>query len=351
MTDFGQLLKQVEDGIEGKSKWIPIGYDKLGSHIGIGQKIYTLIGGNSGTGKTGFTDCTYVLNPYKWYKENKDNTDIKFKIIYRSMERSKSFKLGKWVCSKLYEDYRIMLDVPTIFGWGSKKNHIPQEVYEKIKGCRDYFEEMLDVVEIIDGSENPTGVRNHLIKYALENGKLIEKSEFVKEYKPTNPNLITTVVIDHIGKLKNERGYSKKERIDKMSEYLGEVRDRYGLSPIVVSQFNRNLSDSQRAKNKELTPDPDDFKDTGNLYEDCDVALALFNPYKLKEYEHMGYDIKKFVNNKGYNRFRSITALKNTYGIDDFRVGFAFIGENGLFGELPKANEMELKDYDRIRTI
>ena len=63
----------------------------------------------------------------------------------------------------------------------------------------------------------------------LENGKLIEKSEFVKEYKPTNPNLITTVVIDHIGKLKNERGYSKKERIDKMSEYLGEVRDRYGL--------------------------------------------------------------------------------------------------------------------------
>ena len=104
MTDFSQLLKQVEDGIEGKSKWIPIGYDKLGSHIGIGQKIYTLIGGNSGTGKTGFTDCTYVLNPYKWYKENKNKTDIKFKIIYRSMERSKSFKIGKWVCAKLYED-------------------------------------------------------------------------------------------------------------------------------------------------------------------------------------------------------------------------------------------------------
>ena len=351
MSDFDHLLLEVDKGIEGKSKWMPIGHDKLGEHIGVGGKIYTLIGGNSGTGKTGFTDCTYVLNPYEWYIRNRDNTDLKLKVIYRSMERSKTFKLGKWACAKLYKDYGIMLDVPTLFGWGSKKNHIPQETYDAIKASRDYFNEMLDVVEIIDGAENPTGIRNHIREHALNNGKMIKKNEYVTDYEPNDPNLITIVLLDHIGKLKRERGFSKKENIDKMSEYLGEARDRYGFSPVVISQFNRNLSDSQRARNKELTPDPDDFKDTSNLYEDCDVALALFNPYKFKVYDHMGYAIEDFVNAKGYNRFRSVTALKNSYGIDDFRIGFAFLGEVGLFYELPHANDMTKKNYEKLRTI
>ena len=303
------------------------------------------------TGKTGFTDCTYVLNPCNWYLKNKDKTDIKLKIIYRSMERSKTFKLGKWACAKLFEDTGIMLDVPTLFGWGSRKNHIPDETYRAISSSRDHFNELLDIVEIIDGAENPTGIRNHIKKHALSNGKILKKSEFVKEYVPNDPNLITIVLLDHIGKLKGERGFSKKQNIDKMSEYLGEARDFYGFSPVVISQFNRSLSDSQRARNKELTPDPDDFKDTSNLYEDCDVALALFNPYKFKVYDHMDYRIGDLVNPKGFNRFRSVTALKNSYGIDDFRIGFAFLGEVGLFGELPTASTMGVEDYERLRTI
>jgi hypothetical protein len=303
------------------------------------------------TGKTGFVDCSYVLNPAKWYLENKEKTDIKLKIIYRSMERSKTFKIGKWACSKLFEDSGIMIDVPTLFGWGSKKNHIPDETYNLIKNTRDHFDELLDVVEIIDGAENPTGIRNHIKAHAKNNGSFIKKNEYVEEYVPNDPNLITIVLLDHIGKLKRERGFSKKENIDKMSEYLGEARDRYGFSPVVISQFNRSLSDSQRVRNKELTPDPDDFKDTSNLYEDCDVALALFNPYKFKAYDHMGYNVKKFVNHNGYNRFRSVTALKNSYGIDDFRVGFCFLGEVGLFGELPTSDQMGDPEYKRIQDI
>lgn len=351
MSEFNDLLTEIDLGRSGKSKWLPIGHERLGEHIGIAKKIYTLIGGNSGTGKTGFTDCSYVLNPYKWYKENKEETDIKFKVIYRSMERSKTFKIGKWTCAKLYDDYRIMLDVPTMFGWGSKKNHISEDIYQSIKATRDYFEEMLDVVTVIDGAENPTGIRNQMRDYALENGTLENVDKYTKKYIPTDPNLITVVLIDHAGKLKRERSFSKKENIDKMSEYLGEARDKYGFSPVVVSQFNRNLSDSQRARNKELTPDPDDFKDTGNLYEDCDVALALFNPYKFKSYDHMGYDIKQFVNSKGYNRFRSITALKNSYGIDDFRMGYCFLGEVGNFYELPTSDTITPTQYSNIQKI
>lgn len=349
MSYSKDIKSEINKGLNGEFTHIPIAHSKLGEHIAVGRSIYTLIGGNSGTGKTSFTDYTYVLSVYDWYKKNKEKYNLELEIIYRSMERSKVYKLGKWLCLKLYQDHKILLDVPTLYQWGTKKSELSKDICYKIDEALDYFDEMSEVVKIIDGAENPTGIRNHLISVAEDNGKVEKVSEFERRYIPNKPNKITLVILDHIGKLKRERGYSKKENIDKMSEYLGVARDFYGFSPVVVSQFNRALSDSQRARNKELTPDPDDFKDTGNLYEDCDVALALFNPYKFKSFEHMGYDIKEFINNNGYNRFRSVTALKNSWGIDDFRIGYGFLGEVGMFKELPKADEMTPEIYKNVR--
>ena len=343
------ILNEIDKGKSGLNNTIPLAFKRLGEHITINKRMYTLIGGNSGTGKTGFTDQTYVLDPYDWYIKNKHTTDLKFEVIYRSMERPKAYKLGKWVCAKLYQDKGILLDVPQLYGWGTKKNHISDDVYSSVKSTMQYFDDMEEYVKIIDGAENPTGVYMQLVKTATSEGQVIQKNEFEKEYIPNNDKKITLVVLDHIGKLKAEKGNSKKENIDKMSELLGISRDFYGFSPVVVSQFNRSLSDSQRAKNKELTPEPDDFKDSGNLYEDCDVALALFNPYKYKVFDHMGYDIPRFVSDTGHNRFRSVTALKNSYGIDDFRVGLNFIGEVGVFRELPKSGEMSDEIYERAR--
>jgi hypothetical protein len=352
MSYSDEVKKEIDRGINGDVTCIPIAHKKLGEHININQGMYTLLGGSAGSGKTSFTDYTYVLQAYKWFKEQKEKgeTDIDLEIIYRSMERPRAYKIGKWLCMKLFQDYGILMDVPTIFGWGVKKNHVSQEIYEKIVETLDYFDEMSDVVKIIDGAENPTGVFKQLEQTAKDNGTLII-NEFDRTYKANNDKKITLVVLDHIGKVKKERGFSKKETIDKMSEYLGISRDLYKFSPIVVSQFNRSLSDSQRARNKEITPDPDDFKDSGNLYEDCDVALALFNPYKYKVFDHMEYEIDKFVNNKGYNRFRSISALKNSYGVDDVRYGYGFIGEIGMFHELPKADDMSDAYYENVRSV
>lgn len=345
------ILEEINKGKNGDVTTIPLCHPKLGEHVVVGKQLYTLIGGNSGTGKTSFTDNTYVLGPYDWYVKNRHETDIELEIIYRSMERPKSHKLGKWACLKLFTDYNMLFDVPTLYGWGTRKNRVSGEVYDKVKEVLDYFNQMEDVVKVIDGAENPTGIYNQLVATAQQNGEIKQVSEYEKAYVPRNKKRITLVVLDHIGKLKRERNFSKKEGIDKMSEYLGVSRDFFGYSPVVVSQFNRNLSDSQRARNKELTPDPDDFKDTGNLYEDADVALALFNPYKFKVFDHMGYQIDKFVNEKGYNRFRSVTTLKNSYGIDDFRIGYRFVGEVGLFQELVKASEMTPSKYEMVRNL
>ena len=347
MSYFDEVQAEIIKGEDGKGNCIPIPFPRLNEHVNIRKGMYTLIGGTPGSGKTGFTDCAFALGAYDWHKQNKDKTDIKLEIIYRSMERPRAFKLAKWMCMHLYNKYKILIDVPTLFGWNS--NHVSAEVKEKIKETREYFEEMEDVIKIIDGAENPSGVYKHLLKTALSEGKVVKKNEFEEQYIPNDPNKITLVILDHIGKLKSERNYTKKQNIDKMSELLGISRDFYGFSPVVVSQFNRSLSNPNRARGQEVTPGPDDFKDSSNMYEDCDTAFALFNPWKYQVNDHMDYNIEEFVNNKGYNRFRSITLLKNSYGVDDARVGMGFIGEVGMYKELPPAERMTPQMYVNVR--
>lgn len=351
--EIKSLKRAIDDGIEGKSVWVPIGFSKMGESVGIGQRIYTIIGGMSGTGKTAFTDLAYVLQPYSWMKGNGEENNIQVRWLYFSMERSKVYKLAKWASIRLYTKYNILIDVPTLLGWGNRKNHISSELYEKISETYNVLDEMLDYVEIMDGGINPTGMYKAVNKYALAHGNIIENSYMTKDgvekikkiYKPNNDRLVTVIVIDHIGKSKGETiegtfyHPQTKPLLDKVSDYCGsEFRDFYGFSPVVVSQFNRGLEDTTRRTKTEMSPLPSDFKSTGNLYEDADVALALYNPYKLGDNNNLGYNVQNFVNSAGYNRFRSCYVLKNSYGVDDIAYGYNFIGEIGMMKELPRAD-------------
>jgi hypothetical protein len=342
MKEFKDFLFDVDKGIEGKNLGIPTGFPILDSITnGIQKSIYTLVGGNSGVGKTSFVDLAYVLNPYDWLMKNKDKTDFKLKIIYNSMERNTKYKLAKWTCFKLFKDYGIIIDVPTILQWQGAKRKISEEDRKLIYDCEKYFDEMSDVVTIYQGAENPTGIMKRCQEVLKNNGKIDESVKFHSKYIPDDENLIILVINDHVGKLKNEKNYDKKELLDKHSEYSGFLRDFYGVSSVNISQFNRSIGNIERYKNKDVSPEPDDFKGSGNLYEDADVALGLFNPYKFKIYDFLDYDIRKFISPNGENRFRSVSVVKNSYGPDDIIIGLNFLGENGYFREIPVAEEFK----------
>lgn len=362
--DIIDLKKAVDDGIAGKSIWVPIGFDKMGKSVGIGQKIYTVIGGMSGTGKTAFTDLAYVLQPYSWYIQHGKEQDITVRWLYFSMERSKKYKQAKWAGIRMYLKYNILISVPAILGWGQRKNHISGEVYEKLTECLDALDPVLDHVEIFENPQNPTGLYKTVFNYASYHGKFKDveytnKDGIIrtkKEYIPNNSRLITIIIIDHIGKCKGETIEGSfyhpqtKQLLDKMSDYCStEFRDRFGFSPVVVSQFNRGIEGVERRTRTENSPLPSDFKSTGNLYEDADIVMALYNPYKLGDDANLGYNIPKFVNNEGYNRFRSCYVLKNSYGNDDIAYGYNFIGEIGYMNELPKASE--ITNYDKYANL
>jgi replicative DNA helicase len=364
MSFFNDYVgKDMEKGMRGENTGIPIPLSRISKVINnIQQGLYTLVGAQSGVGKSAFVTMVYVLFPYLWSISGQRKE--KLKVVFFSMERGKKFQVQKLVCAWLYLKHGILIDVPTLNQWEGKLFDIGSETEKMIRSAEDFVEDLIasGIVEIIAGQQNPTGIYKYIENYVRTVGK-VEKIIHYKDpsnpslgsthtesiYTPNDANLTTVMIIDHIGRLRLEKNYTKKQNADKLSEYLANARDEYKISPVVVSQFNRGQSDSIRRHHLGAAfPEPNDFKDSSNMYEDCDIAMGLYNAYKYdkkKEALCLDYKINEFTTPRGYNRFRTLHVLKNSFGRDDVNIALNFIGECGMFAELPYPDQLPLK-YD-----
>lgn len=371
------ILTDIQLAREGKIITIPLGHTRLKRYIFMAKNMYHLIGGAGGSGKSSWVDYLYILMIYGWYKREGKDMGLKLKIILRSMERSKKLRMAKWMCMKIYNDYGILMDVPYMMGWGLKKSKVSEELFEIIKKAHEWVEEMEDIVEVIDGVSNPTGIYKQaqsymesigtMYNYKKVDGKLIllkrrtgetPKKADIKEcptvsvyqpvYVPDNDRTIIIHINDHLKAMSKESGYNDKENLDKMSEYTRILRDLYGMSMVVVNQMNRAISDTMRRVKTELLPEDSDFTGSSSMFHDCDMAGIIFNPYKYNLAEMKEYRINQCTDDFGINRFRSFHLLKNTYGPDNQIFGYQFIGETGMFKELPVPEDMDVNAYYRV---
>jgi hypothetical protein len=268
------------------------------------------------------------------------------KVWYRSMERSRTYKMAKWVSRKIFLDQGIIIPVGKLLGWTEKMTKDEHDLFLHYRG---YVEQLSEIVTIIDGPENPVGIAKELKDYALENGEIQQLDKWNKIYVPNDPSQITIVVIDHIGLLKLTKDQpTKKQAIDKMSDELRYARDFYGYSPVVVSQFNRDISNPARIKNGDVEPQLEDFADSSATQNDADVVMALFDPMRYKVADPSGYDLDKLKDQYGAKYFRSLRLIKNSYGEDDVRIGLGFLGQIGMFKELPRKKDITDSDYEAI---
>ena len=277
------------------------------------------------------------------------------------MERRKNYKLSKWISRKIFLDKGITISVNKILGWVSEEYKLKDEEKKLVDTYKDYINDMLNnVVTIIENPQNPMGVKKVIDKYADENGKWEKIDEHNRRYIPNNPNELVLVIYDHIGLQKKEtRKYpsgdiirlsSKKEVIDQSSEDARKFRDVYGYSIVKVSQFNRSIANPTRIKNGDVEPMLEDFKESGNVTEDADVAMSLFDPMRYKVEDPSGYNLNKLRDQYGAKMYRNLKVLKNSYGSDDLRIGLAFNPIVGMFKEMPKITETTDETYNSVIT-
>jgi len=264
--EFNILRDEVQRGIEGKNSGIPMGFSRLNKYIGIRKRIFTLIFGATGSGKSAFCHSAYILNPFDWWYANRQNTNIKLKFILFSMERSRVYTLAKWTSRKIFLDQGVLIPIAKLLGWWETK--LTKDEHDLFLMYEDYVNELCEVCDIVEGGQNPTGIYKYVKKYAEANGRIEEISEFDKIYIPNHENEIVIPIVDHLGLTRPEKSMNKKEAIDKVSEYFQWMRDFLGYTPVGVSQLNRNLSNPIYQKMDSFEPSLDDVKESGRPAED-----------------------------------------------------------------------------------
>jgi len=351
------VIANIDVGIKGGNKGLYMGYPKLMSFIpGIQPESIYVIGGMTGSGKTAFTLSSFCFNPYDNYLSRKAAGEkISLNILVWSFEMSKEILITKAVCKKIFKDYGILTDINTVLSRGSSR--ISQEIYDKVISVRKYFEEMEDVVTIM-GPENPTGIYKFLKNLILRNGK--EETIPTKimdegmertinkfgSYTPYVENSYIVPIIDHLGIMKTQLNYSVKQNIDKLTEYLIELTNKYKISPVLVMQLNRSIDSFDRLKAGAIEVQLSDFMDSSLPCHSAHYVIGLNHPFRWELDRYRDYDISRLK-----DRFRSVKLVKSRDGVADIVVGMGFIGENGSWLELPPGKEMTEETYTMIEKI
>lgn len=311
---------------------------------GVQKKAIYVVAAGPKVGKTTLVDMAFVIEPILEYLEElKKNPNMKKRAfwIYFSFEVDRIEKESKFIAHFFYRDYGIssfffegeQIDICADYFLGkvkSKRTGKPVMVSDEHEVLvKKIYEERIvpifgeysadgkkltqGVVDCIEQRTNPTGMRNYILHYAKANGVFItekyntrnDKNEVVVRertvgYKPNNPELYTIIITDHVRKLSDERGFTMKQLIDKWAEYQVELRNWCGFSFVNIVHLNRAISSIERIKfmKETLYPTGDDIKDSGNLSEDANFVITLFNPQdeKYNITKHFGIELENYPN-------------------------------------------------------
>ena len=347
------IRKAIEESKEGNNLGIPFGLSRLSRYIGgIRKNRYYLLGSSTGIGKTAIIDYM-IISAILEIIEGKSTK--KLKVFYYSLEIDRKSKLVKWAILLLYIKKKVVVDpdevLSAIFDDNDKQIIISKDLEDNIENILNYIDIIEDSIEIHDYPINPTGIHKYIRDYCDNAGhteKIIitveGKEKEVNIYKPNNPNEIVCFVVDHYGLMRNEQQFSKKQNIDKLDEYCISLRNVYGVSPILISQFNRDLEDITRQKFKEVTPTLADFKETGNTQESADIVMSPFYPARYNIHEYRGY----LLDNTNNHVFRFLYILKNRGKKDGVGIPLRFLGECGYFEEIPDNPVLTPIIYDKL---
>lgn len=351
--------KEYEKGQQGNNKGIPFGagLENLTAAInGLQRAMIYGIAAGAKVGKSTLADAAFLLGPYLYALQ----FDLPIVWIYFSFEIDRITKEFDFASYFLYHDHNVdVIQLPegvTLKGESSisvssdyLRGRIQDDNNDIIKVSPE-IEELLKIVYrtriiplfgeydqegnqlsigkiiFIDERDNPTGLRHFMFQYADRNGNFTkatytskegEKKERITGYIPDDPNLLTVCITDHLRKLKPERGYNKKQTVDKWIEYQVELRNWCEFTFVDIIHLNRSMADVNRSKfmGDMLYPTADDIKDTGNLSEEANHVLTMFNPNddKYNLTTHFGVKIKDLKKEVLYPDMKTVHLVESRH--------------------------------------
>lgn len=342
---WDKLKEEIARGKKGLNTGIPFsGFTTLSKHIkNIQQGRYDLVFAGTSIGKTAFVNSTYVYGAIEYLQTNPGYVHD-LEIIYYSLEIPPQDQIAKHIAALIWKNHGILTSIDEIKSKGD------MEISPEVEGLIGQYEEKMNEIQdkylFYRSNLNPDFLYKDLMGYAEKRGTVVrDENEFIVDYIPNNPALITLIIIDHIGLVDLGKYSNLKEAIDKISKTLVFFRNKFNFSPVVVSQINRGSEQMDRRDGDSWMPMLSDIKNTGNVAEDSNTIIGIASPFYLGVEKCLGYDISKFR-----DRYRLAKILKNRDGQAQLNISFLFIGEYGGYYQLPKADELQGKP-EELRKI
>ena len=236
------LIQAIDRGREGREQGYSIGLPKLEQIIdGACKGTYTLIGAESGVGKSSFMLYSYVYRPLMDHLY-----DDKFKISLFSLEMSADKILAKLLSTYIFEKYGVRLSLKQLLSV-QKGFILNDECYAIVKECIPWLKRVESILTIYDKSATAKSIYSNILKELEERGRF-EETDKRKIYYPNDPDLVHLVIIDHLARVFCSPGNTLKQEMDLTSKYLYSLKNRCGISPIVIQQMNRGIQSMDRRK-------------------------------------------------------------------------------------------------------
>lgn len=347
------LKKRRNNAVSGGINCIPFPSSTLRKYLpGVEQEQFVVITASTKVGKSMFSSFMYIYNVLEYCFTHQFQCSCH--IIYFPLEESVSRITERYMSHLLWQLDGIRIS-PAELRSTDAECPVPEQALRLLetKPYKDRLAFFEKCVEFDTENFNPTGIRNKCVEYARSVGTI--KSHKVKanndasvevevfdEYVQDDPNHFKIMYLDHLSLIDNEKGMTKKQSMDKLTEYCVKyLRNRYRYTCVLVQQQAFEQEGLEAIKQKNIMPTLAGLSDSKYSSRDSNVVLGLFNPNKFGLETWLGYDIKRLGN---YARFVKILAARDYEG--DVSIGYFFDGATCDFKELPKPDN--IKDLDKV---
>jgi hypothetical protein len=344
MKLIDEVINLIDTNREKKFNCIPFyeTFPRFSKFIpGIEKGMYYAVTGSPGSGKTQFTDHTFMYRPFDMIWEGED---ISFDITYFSFEMGKQAKIYQGISKRLFDKYGIRVSTNLLQSIGSS---LSEEVQLKIKDCRDYFAKLEEYVTFYDEPMTPTQIARVMEQKFKENGfvedKIVQTASGTMTrvpggYVQTNPNKYLIFIFDHISLIQPSPGQTLHQALAAFSSNNVHFRNKYRATIVNVHQQAIEGSIEQftlKGDNviSKVEPQLALLGDNRTLGRDYDKVFGMFSPFRYEIGYYRGYKTLRLKDN-----CRFLSVLKNRQGVPDVHIGLYFDGMINYFEELPKSD-------------
>ena len=338
------IYKNRERALKGGINCIPCPFVSFRKDFpGIEQGKYYLVSGATKGGKTQIATYLFLYTPILYAYEHPEQ--LRLKIFYFPLKEARVKITLRFTSFLLYTRYKVRVS-PTDLISIQQGEIINDEVLAlinsvEIQSILKFYKEHVYFMD----DRNPTGVWKTVKRYAEEAGVTHKKTITIENketgikqekqvfdyYEPKDPEEYVIVILDHAGKLEQERGMSKKEAIDKLSEYFMILRNHYNYTPVLLQQQNSDTVSLDAFKLNRISPTYNGLMDTKNPGQDCSIMLGITSPKSFKKPDYLGYDITRLG-----DYYRALEVVLNREGESNNVLSLYFDGAVNFFTPLPK---------------